>query len=254
VGRVAPLIELDSAAPGAVDGRHIRAVTFHDVRMEYVARTMRLGRVMVGRKALVVGGIRGDLPRGLARLGFDVTSLDPSPAATALALAHPDRLGITYATAPAESLGVAGGGFDVVYCADTFEVTRDVDAVVGQIAAALAPGGVLIYDTVNRTPVSRLIYLGLFQAVPATRIMPPHRYAADRLRAPAELAEVFARHGLRGAEVVGFKPESARKLLAAVLSRRRGAIGDEEIASVVEFALDPGGAPLVTYLGHALKP
>jgi 2-polyprenyl-6-hydroxyphenyl methylase/3-demethylubiquinone-9 3-methyltransferase len=251
---MAPLIELDSATPGAVDGRHIRAATFHDVRMEYLVQTMRrLGRDMADRKALVVGGIRGDLPRGLARLGFDVTSLDPSAAATAMAQAHPDRLGIGYAAAPAEDLGVPEGQFDVVYCADTFEVAPDLERVVGQVALALAPGGVLIYDTVNRTPLSRLIYLGLFQAVPMTRIMPPQRYAADRLRRPAELAETFARHGLHDHEVVGFKPKSVRKLLTAVLARRRGAITDGEIASVVEFELHPGGAPLVTYLGHAIK-
>lgn len=248
-----PLIELNSA--GAVDGRHIRAVTFHGVRMEYVEQTMRnLGLPIAGRSALVVGGIRGDLPRGLAGLGFDVTSLDPSPAATVMAQAHPDRLGITYATAQAEDLGVPEGRFDVVYVADTFEVTPDLDAVVGQAARALAPGGVLIYDTVNRTPLSRLIYLGLFQAVPMTRIMPPARYAAALLRRPAELAEAFARHGLRGEEVVGFKPKSVRSLMSASLARRRGAITDEQIASTVEFELHPGGTPLVTYLGCARKP
>lgn len=249
-----PRIELDSA--GAIDGRQIRAVAFQDVRLEYVAGVLqRLGVAAAGNRALVVGSGRGLLARGLARSGFDVVAVDPSAAATAMAREASERegLSIVHATAPAEELGLDEEAFDVAYYADTFEITPYLDRVVGHAARALKPGGILFYDTVNRTLPSRLIYLGAFQALPMTRIMPAGRYAVARLRPPAELAQALARHGLRNEDVCDFKPKNPRRLITAVLARRRSQITDEEIPSIVEFVLAPGRRPPVTYLGYARK-
>ncbi|MEV0398819.1 methyltransferase domain-containing protein [Actinoallomurus sp. NPDC050550] len=243
----APHIELDS--PDAIDGRHIRAVAFQKVRVEYVQRVLERH----GGRALVVGSGRGDLAAALGGLGFDVTAVDPSPSATALARQrHGDR--IVHETATAEDLGHEDGSFDLAYYADTFEITPDLDRVVGHAARVLRPGGVLMYDTVTRTLVSRLIYLGAFQGVPQTRIMPRGRYAAARLRPPAEVARVLERHGLHGEDVCGFKPTRPRDLVTAVLARRRGRITDDDIAEACPFVLDPDHRPVVTYLGYARKP
>jgi 2-polyprenyl-6-hydroxyphenyl methylase/3-demethylubiquinone-9 3-methyltransferase len=113
---------------------------------------------------------------------------------------------------------------------------------------------VLVYDTVTRTPVSRLIYLGAFQSFPPTRIMPPGRYSAERLRRPQEMAAALARAGLTSEEVCGFAPRSVRALVSAVLARRRGRISDDRIPGVVGFELTPAHAPVVTYLGFARRP
>ncbi|MEJ3652637.1 methyltransferase domain-containing protein [Actinomycetes bacterium KLBMP 9759] len=242
-------IELDSTDPRAVDGRQIRAVSFHDLRMDYLAEV--LGSDPAGGRALVVGGGRGVLSRGIARLGFDVVSLDPSPAATDMARADDDGLGIEYRTGRAEALADEGA-FDLVYVADIFEVASDLDRVVERVAAALAPGGVLVYDTVSRSVISRVIYLGLFQLVPATRIMPRGRYSASRLRTPAEMAAAFARHGLRNGGVAGFAPKDPRKLLTAALARKRGDITDADIPGLVGMVRKKGNPP-VTYLGHARR-
>jgi 2-polyprenyl-6-hydroxyphenyl methylase / 3-demethylubiquinone-9 3-methyltransferase len=252
----APHIELDSRLPDTVDGRQIRAVAFQDVRLEYVTATLEsLGLTAAGSRALVVGSGRGLLAGGLARLGFSVVAVDPSATATAMAREAHERenLAVAHKTAPAEDLNLAGEGFDVVYLADTLEITPDPDRVIEQAARALKPGGVLIYDTVNRTLLSRLIYLGAFQAVPFTRIMPPGRYAAARLRPPAELAALLDRHGLRNQDICGFKPTEPRSLISATLARRRGQITDEEIPPIVGFILAPHGSPVVTYLGYARK-
>jgi 2-polyprenyl-6-hydroxyphenyl methylase/3-demethylubiquinone-9 3-methyltransferase len=245
-----PRIELDTRSSDAIDGRHLRAVAFHEVRMQYVQNIPDL--VPAKRRTLVVGGGRGVLADGLARLGLDVTSVDPSAVATELAAAAVP--GVRFETAAAEDLPFPDGSFDAVYCADTFEITGDLDAVVREAARVLRPGGILAYDTVNRTVLGRAVYLGAFQGVPFTRIMPPGRYAADRLRPPAEVEAAFAAHGLRNADVCGFKPASIGRLVAAVLRRRRGRLTDAEVGPLTGFVLDPKGPPLVTYLGWAAKP
>ncbi len=247
-------VELDS--PGAVDGRHIRAVTFQAVRLQYVRRTLeRTGLKPEGAPAVVVGSGRGDLARGLAGLGMAVTALDPSPVATELARQADPGSSTTYRTATAEALdGVPDAAYAFAYYADTFETTSDLPAVIADAARVLRPGGVLVYDTVARTPVSRLIYLGAFQAVPLTRIMPPHRYRADRLRPPADVAAALAAAGVTSEDVCGFRPRSVAALVRAVLARKSGRLRDEDLPAAVEFVLDPGHEPLVTYLGAARKP
>jgi 2-polyprenyl-6-hydroxyphenyl methylase/3-demethylubiquinone-9 3-methyltransferase len=245
-----PRIELDTRSADAIDGRHLRAVAFQEVRLRYLETIPDL--VPAERRALVVGGGRGVLPAGLAGLGFDVTSVDPAPVATQLAAATVPE--VTFRTAPAERLPFPDASFDLVYCADTFEITEDLDAVVGEAARVLRPGGVLVYDTVNRTLPGRAVYLGAFQAVRFTRIMPPGRYAVGRLRPPAEIAAALTAHGLRAAGVCGFKPASIARLVAAVLRRRRGRLTDAEVGPLTGFVLDPEGPPVVTYLGWASKP
>jgi 2-polyprenyl-6-hydroxyphenyl methylase/3-demethylubiquinone-9 3-methyltransferase len=251
-----PRIELNSTSSQAIDGRQIRAVAFQNVRLEYLRTTLTgLGLSPAGSSALVVGGGRGVLSRGLAHLGFDVVSVDPSHTATTAAseAAVREGLQIEHRTAPAEAPDVAEGAFDIAYYADTFEITSDLPGVIEQAARSLRPGGLLFYDTVNRTLLSRLIYLGAFQGIPMTRIMPPGRYSAARLRRPVELAKVLAQHGLANQETVDFKPKDAPSLVKAVLARRRGEITDDEISSKVAFILNPGGNPVVTYLGYARK-
>lgn len=253
-----PHIELDATSPDSVDGRHIRALAFQAVRLEYVRSV--LARTGPGPSAttptLVVGNGHGPLAASLSALGLDVTAADPSAAATEIArtesaAAHRD---VRHIVAPADELPFDADTFGFVYLADTLEVHADLDAVVEEAARVLRGGGTLVYDTVNRTWPAKLVYLGAFQTFPATRIMPPGRYASDRLRPPAELDATLARHGLTPGGVCGFKPKNPRRLVTATRHRRQGRITDEQVAPMVEFVLDPDHPPVVTYFGHARKP
>ncbi|MFH8572996.1 class I SAM-dependent methyltransferase [Streptomyces sp. NPDC017993] len=250
----APRIALDSAGPTAVDGRQIRALTFQSVRLEYLRHVLReLSLATAASRALAVGSGRGLLARGLAQLGFEVVAADPSPAATALAQDADDSLGLTYLTTPAEELDLPDGSFDLVYCADTLEITERPDAVLAEAARVLRPGGAFVYDTVNRTPISRLIYLGAFQSFPGTRIMPRGRYAAHRLRRPSELTEALDRAGLSAKDLSAFKPRDVRSLVRATRGRRRGTLTDEQLPELVDMVLEPEDSPLVTFLGYAVN-
>jgi 2-polyprenyl-6-hydroxyphenyl methylase / 3-demethylubiquinone-9 3-methyltransferase len=255
--RSAPRIELNAHTDDAIDGRHLRTVAFNGVRMEYVQHLLkRLDVAPAGRRALVVGSVRGELARDLATLGLRVTAADPSPVATGRARDRDDDAGgaVRYEVADVADLDRLDGPFDLVYCADTFETTDDLDGVVGALTAALASGGVLFYDTVTRTLLGRLVYLGLFQSLPATRIMLPGRYTSERLRRPEEVLGALRAHGLTSVDVRGFKPRNPANLVKAVLARRRGRISDDDVAPMVDFVLEkPGGRPIVTYLGCARR-
>jgi 2-polyprenyl-6-hydroxyphenyl methylase/3-demethylubiquinone-9 3-methyltransferase len=144
--------------------------------------------------------------------------------------------------------------FDVAYYTDTLEVVADLDRVLAEAARVLRRAGALLYDTVTRTPLSRIIYLGAIQSWPWTRFMPRHRYAWDRLRSPAEVAAAMARHGLRSHDVRGCLPANLLRLLRAMLRARRGTIDDEALARLAGMHLAPAGRhPDVTYLGYGIK-
>jgi 2-polyprenyl-6-hydroxyphenyl methylase/3-demethylubiquinone-9 3-methyltransferase len=240
------------------DGFHVRAAAFHPVRAAYARQVLldRLGLDPRGKRALVVGCGRGLLARELARLGFAVAALDPAPEALRLAEAATAGAGppVGYARGDPSRLPYGDGTFDVAYYADTLETTADLDRVLAEAARALRRGGALLYDTVARTPLSRLIYLGALQAWPWTRIMPRHRYAWDRLRPPEALGAALAAHGLRQDEVRGFRPASPFRLLRALLLARRGGIDDAALAQLAGMHLAPAGErPEVTYVGFGTK-
>jgi 2-polyprenyl-6-hydroxyphenyl methylase / 3-demethylubiquinone-9 3-methyltransferase len=219
--------------PQLPDGFHIRAAAFLPARLAYVRHVVeRLEIDPRGRDALVVGSGHGVLARELARLGFVVTEREIGDARP---LPHGD------------------GVFDVAYYQDTFETTVDLARVLSEAARVLRPGGALIYDTVNRTRLSRLIYLGALQSWRWTRVMPRDRYAWERLRPPDELAAAMDEHGLRNRDVSALMPASPPRLLRALLRARRGNIEDAELARLAGMHVADGKSPEVTYLGLATK-
>jgi 2-polyprenyl-6-hydroxyphenyl methylase/3-demethylubiquinone-9 3-methyltransferase len=50
----------------------------------------------------------------------------------------------------------------------------DLDAVIGETARVLKPGGLYLFDTINRTRLSKLVMIKLSQDWAATAWMPPH--------------------------------------------------------------------------------
>jgi 2-polyprenyl-6-hydroxyphenyl methylase / 3-demethylubiquinone-9 3-methyltransferase len=240
------------------DGFHIRAATFHPVRSGYARRVIleQLSWHPIGRSALVVGAGRGLLARELARLGLSVDAIDPDAAAIRLAREATARedLSVDYWVGDARRLPYPDAAFDLVYYADTFEITLDLDRVLAEAARVLRPGGALLYDTVARTTLSRLIYIGALQSWRWSRFMPRNRYAWDRLLPPEELAAELADYGMRNRDVTAFLPANPLRLLRAILRARRGDISDPELARLAGMHLAPPGTrPEVTYLGFAIK-
>ena len=113
-------------------------------------------RPLTGKSALDVGCGAGLLAEPLARLGASVTAIDAAPELIAAAMAHAEGSGLTidYRDMAVEELD---GTFDLVTSMEVIEHVADPQGFVRALAARLAPGGLLILSTPNRTAWSKLL-------------------------------------------------------------------------------------------------
>lgn len=117
-------------------------------------------RPLAGKSALDVGCGAGLLAEPLARMGATVTGLDAAPELIAAARAHAEGQGlaIDYRAMGVEDLT---GQFDLVTAMEVVEHVADPRAFLATLADRLAPGGLLIVSTPNRTAWSRLLTITL---------------------------------------------------------------------------------------------
>jgi 2-polyprenyl-6-hydroxyphenyl methylase/3-demethylubiquinone-9 3-methyltransferase len=106
-----------------------------------------------GLTLLDIGCGGGLVAEPMRRLGFTVTGIDAGAENVGVAQVHADRLGlsIAYEAAGPESLLNRGLRFDVVLAMEVVEHVDDVAGFFNAAADLLAPGGMLIAATLNRT-------------------------------------------------------------------------------------------------------
>lgn len=151
-------------------------------------------RPLAGKTAIDVGCGAGLLAEPLARLGAEVTGVDAAPENIAAARAHAEggRLAITYHAGDIAHLGL--GQFDLVTSLEVIEHVADKGAFIRALADRLAPGGLMILSTPNRTARSRLI---LIEAAERLGRIPRGTHHWDDFVTPDELRDLLAAVGLR---------------------------------------------------------
>ena len=117
-------------------------------------------RPLTGKTALDVGCGAGLLCEPLARLGAHVTGVDAAPENVAAAQVHAEGSGLAIDYHAGELATLPPATFDLVTCLEVLEHVSDKRAFIGELAARLAPGGLMILSTPNRTPQSRLLLSG----------------------------------------------------------------------------------------------
>jgi 2-polyprenyl-6-hydroxyphenyl methylase / 3-demethylubiquinone-9 3-methyltransferase len=206
-----------------------------------------------GLRALDVGCGGGFLAEEFARLGFGVVGVDPSAVSIEAAREHAAASGLTidYRVGAGEQLPLEDGMFDVAYCCDVLEHVSDLDRVISETARVLKPGGLYLFDTVNRTLQSKLM-IKMSQEWPLTRTVHTELHDWQMFIKPAELARTLHRHGLQLGEIAGLGPRAGKlTVLRSFISASKGRITYGECSRRVDFGRMKSTA--ASYMGYATK-
>lgn len=132
----------------------VRLSFIRDQALQRFARDPAARRPFEGLRLLDIGCGGGLLSEPMSRLGFQVTGVDASERNIGTAAAHAAQQGlaIDYRCATAESLLADGEpAFDVILNMEVIEHVADPGAYLRDTARLLAPGGLMIVATLNRT-------------------------------------------------------------------------------------------------------
>jgi 2-polyprenyl-6-hydroxyphenyl methylase/3-demethylubiquinone-9 3-methyltransferase len=134
---------------------------FNPVRLKFIRDTVaahcrrdtKALRPFDGLTLLDIGCGGGLLSEPMARLGFAVTGVDPSERNIGTAQAHATQSGtdVEYRAADAETLVAEARRFDVVLNMEVVEHVADLLAYLEACATLIAPGGLMIVATLNKT-------------------------------------------------------------------------------------------------------
>lgn len=186
-------------------------------------------------RILEVGCGGGLICEEMARRGATMVGIDPSQPALETAREHADQSGlaeyITYEQGYAEALPYADGSFQAIICLDVLEHVKDLRATIAEIARVLAPGGVFVFDTINRTLLARIVLIWYGEHFPSGGLVPGiHDYHS--FIKPSELWCVLEGNDFQVQEMSGFMP--------------RGFVKGH-------FKMGPGWFKGISYVGYAIK-
>ena len=186
------------------------------------------------KTVLDLGCAGGFMAEALAQRGACVTGIDPAAEAIDAARAHARQGGlrIRYDVGVGEALPYNSASFDAVVCVDVLEHVSDLNKVLSEVARTLRPGGLFLYDTINRNLLARLATITMAEDV--LRLLPRGTHDPAMFIKPAELRATMQGAGLVPGAVIGLGPRG--------INRR--------------FDLTFGPLPLtaILYMGIARKP
>jgi 2-polyprenyl-6-hydroxyphenyl methylase / 3-demethylubiquinone-9 3-methyltransferase len=214
----------------------------------------RTGLDPTGLRALDVGCGGGFMAEEFARLGCRVVGIDPSPVSIKTARQHAEAsaLEIEYGVATGERLPLGSESFDLAYCCDVLEHVSDLELVIKETARVLKPGGLYLFDTINRTTASKVLAIKVMQDWRLTRVVDTELHSWEMFIKPTELEETLRRHALRLGEITGLGPRSNKAALLWNFFRlRRGRITFGHLSRLMDVGQVKDTA--ISYMGYAVK-
>lgn len=193
---------------------------FNAVRRDYIVNNIvrHFGRhpiaedALNGLRILDVGCGAGLLCEPLAEKGAEVVGIDATTQNIAIARWHAaDRsIPVDYRHCLAGQLVAAGERFDVVLNTEVIEHVADPEELMKECCNLVAPGGMLIVATLNRT--LRAFFLAVVAAEYVLGWLPKGTHDWRRFQRPKEIDAMIMKHGLAATDVKGisFNPIVSR--------------------------------------------
>jgi 2-polyprenyl-6-hydroxyphenyl methylase/3-demethylubiquinone-9 3-methyltransferase len=188
------------------------------LRNPWLAREIACALGGAQAAVLDIGCGGGFLSNYLASLGHEVTGLDASNDALAVARSHDHTKLVRYERGDALHLPFADASFDVVCAMDFLEHVENPERAIAEAARVLKPSGLFFFHTFNRSVLSWLIVIkGVEWFV---RNTPPHMHILRLFLKPAEVTAACLRHGLSAVRIRGTRPKLGWSFWKMLLTRR----------------------------------
>ena len=174
----------------------LRSALVRDTVVAHFGRPARVRRPLAGLWALDIGCGAGLMTEPLARMGAATTGIDAAPENIAAAVSHAAETGLAvdYLAISVEALAETAAVYDIITCLEVVEHVADRDSFFRNVKALLAPGGVAIFSTPNRTAASWAVLIGGGELL--TRTIPRGAHDWQRFMTPPELTEALVNAGL----------------------------------------------------------
>ena len=164
-----------------------------------------------GRDVLDLGCAGGFMAEAMASRGAHVTGIDPAAAAIDAARRHARSSGlrIAYDVGAGEALPYDDAAFDAVVCVDVLEHVADLSRVLAQVMRVLRPGGMFLFDTINRNPLARFATITMAEDV--LGLLPRGTHDPAMFIKPRELRNALQNAGLVPGPMTGLGPRGINK-------------------------------------------
>ncbi|RLJ64776.1 bifunctional 2-polyprenyl-6-hydroxyphenol methylase/3-demethylubiquinol 3-O-methyltransferase UbiG [Sulfurisoma sediminicola] len=175
----------------------------HDInplRLDWIDRNSGLA----GKRVVDVGCGGGILSESMTGRGADVTGIDLSEKALAVARLHLLETGgkVDYRHIAAEQLAAeAPAAYDVVTCLEMLEHVPDPASTIRACATLVKPGGHAFFSTISRNPKAYL--LAVVGAEYVLNLLPRGTHDYAKFIRPSELARMVREAALDVEEIIG---------------------------------------------------
>lgn len=155
-------------------------------------------------KVLDIGCGGGYTCEYMAKKGAAVSGIDLSDISIETAKTHAKEFGlnIDYRTGKAENLPFEDDTFSVITCVDVLEHLEDVAKVIAEVKRVLKPGGIFLFDTINKTFKSKLIMIWLLEYI--KKEIPKGTHDWSMFIKPMQMTDYLEKKGFMNIELAGF--------------------------------------------------